>query len=75
MEKDLIQSNNKVNELSDIVTILQLKLKDIDEKLECSNTKCDKLLIDNENLHYTVDRKDLQVYYLKIWFTNNINVF
>ncbi|XP_022171411.1 nucleoprotein TPR-like isoform X3 [Myzus persicae] len=51
MEKDLIESNEKVKQLCETISRLELKLKDVNNKLELSNTKCDQLSKDNEKLH------------------------
>jgi len=50
MEKDLIESNEKVKQLCETISRLELKLKDVHNKLELSNTKCDQLSKDNEKL-------------------------
>lgn len=50
MEKDLIESNEKVKQLCDTISRLELKLKDVNTQLELSNSKCDQLSKDNEKL-------------------------
>jgi len=51
MEKDLIESNEKVKQLCETISKLELKLKDVNNKLELSNSKCDQLSEDNKKLH------------------------
>jgi len=51
MEKDLIESNEKVKQLCETISTLESKLKDVNNKLELSNTKCDQLSEDNKKLH------------------------
>lgn len=50
MEKDLIESNEKVKQLCETISRLELKLKDINNNLELSNAKCDQLSKDNKRL-------------------------
>jgi hypothetical protein len=61
MEKDLIESNEKVEQLCDTISRLELKLKNVNIQLELSNTKCDQLSKDNEKLHGIEDDLSKQV--------------
>jgi len=61
MEKDLIESNEKVKQLCDTISRLELKLKDINTQLELSNSKCDQLSKDNEKLRGIEDDLSKQV--------------
>lgn len=65
MEKDLIESNEKIKLLCETISRLELKLKDVNIKLEQSNNKCDQLSKDNEKLHGIEDDLSKQV-----WFKN-----
>lgn len=65
LENDLIASKDKANTLSIIVSKLQLKVNDANDKLKSSNIKCDQLLNDNKNLRDIEDRLNFQVYSLK----------
>lgn len=62
LENDLIESKDKENKLSFIVSRLERKLNDVNDMLKCSNVKCDQLLIDNENLRNIEDQLNFQVY-------------
>ena len=61
MEKDLIESNEKVKQLCETISRLELKLKDVNNKLELSNTKCDQLSKDNKKLQGIEDDLSKQV--------------
>lgn len=65
MENDLIESNHKVKTLCETISTLELRLKDIKNELELSNTKNEQLLIENEKLHCTEEDLSKQVYHLK----------
>lgn len=64
MEKDLIESNEKVKQLCETISRLELKLKDVNNKLELSNTKCDQLSKDNKKLQSIEDDLSKQVCFL-----------
>uniref|UniRef100_A0A2S2PQR5 NUA/TPR/MLP1-2-like domain-containing protein n=2 Tax=Schizaphis graminum TaxID=13262 RepID=A0A2S2PQR5_SCHGA len=64
MEKDLIESNEKVKQLCDTISRLELKLKNVNTQLELSNTKCDQLSKDNEKLHSIEDDLSKQICFL-----------
>eukprot|EP00102_Acyrthosiphon_pisum_P012409 XP_008181542.1 PREDICTED: nucleoprotein TPR [Acyrthosiphon pisum] len=64
MEKDLIESNEKVKQLCETISRLELKLKDVNNKLELSNTKCDQLSKDNKKLQGIEDDLSKQVCFL-----------
>ncbi|XP_025205590.1 nucleoprotein TPR [Melanaphis sacchari] len=64
MEKELIESNEKVKQLCDTISRLELKLKDVSTQLELSNTKCDQLSKDNEKLHGIEEDLSKQVCFL-----------
>ncbi|XP_027851398.2 nucleoprotein TPR-like isoform X1 [Aphis gossypii] len=64
MEKDLIESNEKVKQLCDTISRLELKLKDVNTQLELSNSKCDQLSKENEKLHGIEEDLSKQVCFL-----------
>jgi len=75
MEKDLIESNEKVKQLCETISRLELKLKDVNNKLELSNTKCDQLSKDNKKLQSTEDDLSKQVRFKNEVYYYNIFIF
>lgn len=72
MEKDLIESNEKVKQLCETISRLELKLKDINNNLELSNAKCDQLSKDNKKLQSIEDDLSKQVRFKKSVYYFNI---
>lgn len=74
LENDLIESNEKVKSLCENSSRLEAKLEDVCNKLKLSNTKCDKLSKENENLRGIENDLSKQVNYLIliILLTNNL---
>lgn len=75
MEKDLIESNEKVKQLCETISRLELKLKDVNNKLELSNTKCDQLSEDYKKLQSTEDDLSKQVRFKNEVYYYNIFIF
>jgi len=61
LEKDLLESNEKVKTLCDTISRLELKLKDVNNKLEYCNSQCDELSKENIRLHSIEDDLSKQV--------------
>lgn len=65
LENSLIKSNEKIHILCDKIAQYELMLKDVNNKLEYSDAKCDQLSKDNERLCDIENDLSKQVYYYK----------